>query len=133
VLRNNVAHSVAGPDNFTKGPTSVETQKPPHGTKPLLHELLPRRRLLLARQHDTTDCWGSRLLVRQLSTQTGPLFLDLSLDWRLLTFAIAVAITTLLLFGVVPALGASGQQKCSEKVPGTTRSYLGSSRISFAR
>jgi putative ABC transport system permease protein len=51
--------------------------------------------------------WGSRLLIRQLSTQIAPVFLDLSLDWRLLTFAIAVAITTLLLFGVVPALRAS--------------------------
>ena len=51
--------------------------------------------------------WGGWLLVRQLSTQTSPVSLDLSLDWRLLTFAIAVAMTTLLLFGLAPAVRAS--------------------------
>jgi putative ABC transport system permease protein len=50
---------------------------------------------------------GSRLLVGQLSTQTAPVVLDLSPDWRLLTFAIAVAMTTMLLFGVAPAIRAS--------------------------
>ncbi len=52
--------------------------------------------------------WSSRLLVQQLSTQTSPVLLDLSFDWRLLAFAIAVALVTLLLFGVVPAVRASG-------------------------
>jgi hypothetical protein len=50
---------------------------------------------------------GSRLLVRQLSTPTGPVFLDLSPDWRLLTFALAVATITMLLFGIAPAIRAS--------------------------
>ena len=51
--------------------------------------------------------WGSRLLVGQLSTNTRPLFLDLSTDWRLLAFSLVVALTTLALFGVAPALRAS--------------------------
>ncbi len=52
--------------------------------------------------------WASRLLVAQLSTQTNTVFLDLSLDWRVLAFTIAVTMTTALLFGTAPALSASG-------------------------
>src|SRR4051812_43327124 len=52
--------------------------------------------------------WASRLLVRQLSTQTNTVFLDLSLDWRVLGFTIAVTVATALLFGTAPALRASG-------------------------
>jgi putative ABC transport system permease protein len=52
--------------------------------------------------------WASRLLVRQLSTQTSTVFLDLSPDWRVLAFTIGVTVATALLFGTVPALRASG-------------------------
>ena len=52
--------------------------------------------------------WASRLLVRQLSTQTNTVFLDLSLDWRVMAFTIGVTVTTALLFGTAPALRASG-------------------------
>ena len=51
--------------------------------------------------------WGSALLVRQLSTPTSQVFLDLSLDWRVLGFTTAAAVATALLFGTVPALRAS--------------------------
>jgi predicted permease len=53
--------------------------------------------------------WGSRLLVRLMSTQTGPspVFLDLALDLRVLAFTAAVAIAAALLFGTAPALRAS--------------------------
>jgi len=51
--------------------------------------------------------WASRLLVRQLSTQNAPIFLDLSIDWRLLVFAIAAATVAVLIFGVMPAVRAS--------------------------
>ena len=51
--------------------------------------------------------WGSRLLVRQLSTRTDTVFLDLTLDWRFLLFTVAVAGVTALLFGTTPALSAS--------------------------
>jgi predicted permease len=48
--------------------------------------------------------WGTSLLVRQLSTPRSPVSLDLTLDWRILGFTMAVAIGTALLFGIVPAL-----------------------------
>ena len=51
--------------------------------------------------------WGSALLVRQLSTPTNKVFLDMPLDWRVLGFTTAVAVATALLFGTVPALRAS--------------------------
>ena len=51
--------------------------------------------------------WASRLLVRQLSTQTNTVFLDLSVDWRILAFTAAVSVMTTLLFGTMPALRAS--------------------------
>lgn len=53
---------------------------------------------------------SSRLLVRQLSTATNTVFLDLSLDWRVLGFTAAVALATSILFGMAPALRATGVQ-----------------------
>jgi putative ABC transport system permease protein len=47
--------------------------------------------------------WGSRLLVRQLSTTTNTVFLDLGIDWQMLAFTSAVAVVTALLFGMAPA------------------------------
>jgi predicted permease len=51
--------------------------------------------------------WGSAILVRQLSTSANTVFLDLSLDWRVLGFATAVTVGTAVLFGTVPALRAA--------------------------
>ncbi len=51
--------------------------------------------------------WGSGLLVRQLSTSTTTVFLDLTLDLRVLGFTAAAAVGTALLFGTAPALGAT--------------------------
>jgi putative ABC transport system permease protein len=51
--------------------------------------------------------WASDLLIRQLSTQATTVFLDTSLDWRVLVFTASVAIAVTLLFGVAPALRAS--------------------------
>ncbi|MBZ5544893.1 MAG: ABC transporter permease [Acidobacteriia bacterium] len=47
--------------------------------------------------------WGSMLLVRFISTARDQVFLDLSLDGRVLGFTAAIAIFTGLLFGVLPA------------------------------
>jgi putative ABC transport system permease protein len=47
--------------------------------------------------------WGTSLLVRFISTGNNSVFLDLSLDWRILWFTAAVAIFTGFLFGVLPA------------------------------
>jgi predicted permease len=52
--------------------------------------------------------WGGDVLVRQLSSSTNTVFLDLALDWRVLGFTAIVAISTAILFGVAPALRASG-------------------------
>ncbi len=51
--------------------------------------------------------WASQLLVRQLSTPNNHVFLDLALDWRVLGFTMAVAVSTALLFGTAPAFRAS--------------------------
>jgi len=52
--------------------------------------------------------WSSRLLVEQLSTQTATVFLDLSIDWRVLMFTTGLTVLTALLFGTAPALRAAG-------------------------
>jgi putative ABC transport system permease protein len=51
--------------------------------------------------------WFSRALVAQLSTATNRVSLDLSIDWRLLTFTAAIAIATAILFGTLPAWRAA--------------------------
>jgi putative ABC transport system permease protein len=51
--------------------------------------------------------WGSRLLVRQLSTQTNTVFLDAPIDLRILLFTAAVAIVTALVVGLAPAIRAA--------------------------
>ena len=53
---------------------------------------------------------GSELLVRQLSSSTNTVFLDMGLDWRILGFTALVAVATAVLFGVAPALRVSGVQ-----------------------
>ena len=55
----------------------------------------------------TFATWSSRLLVAQIASATTPITLDLSLDWRVLSFTTAVAVITALAFGVAPALRAS--------------------------
>jgi putative ABC transport system permease protein len=47
--------------------------------------------------------WGSSLLVRYISTKSDSIFLDLTFDWRILSFTAAAAVFTGLLFGVLPA------------------------------
>ena len=47
--------------------------------------------------------WGSSLLVRYISTGDNKVFLDLSFDWRTLSFTAGVAVFTGILFGVLPA------------------------------
>jgi predicted permease len=52
--------------------------------------------------------WGTRLLVSLLSRSTSAVWLDLSVDWRMLAFTGAVAVLTGVVFGIVPALRAAG-------------------------
>jgi hypothetical protein len=51
--------------------------------------------------------WSSRVLVSQLSTPANPVFLDLSVDGRLLAFTVGITAVTTLLFGTAPAFRAS--------------------------
>jgi predicted permease len=51
--------------------------------------------------------WVSRGIVQQLSTPTRPVFLDVSVDGRVLMFTIGVAVMTALLFGTGAALRMS--------------------------
>jgi putative ABC transport system permease protein len=72
--------------------------------------------------------WGSRLLVRQLSTSTNNVFLSLSLDWRVLAFTAAIATATALLFGMAPALrGTRVQPNDALKTQG--RGVVGEARF----
>jgi putative ABC transport system permease protein len=49
--------------------------------------------------------WGSALLVRQLATPASGVTLDLSLDWRVLSFTTLITALTAVIFGLAPALG----------------------------
>jgi predicted permease len=51
--------------------------------------------------------WASPLLVAQLSTSVSRVMLDLSLDWRVLAFTIAVTGVTAVLSGTAPAFRAT--------------------------
>ncbi len=51
--------------------------------------------------------WGSKLLVRLISSSNDMLFVDLRMDWRMLGFTAAIAILTGVLFGLAPAWRAT--------------------------
>jgi predicted permease len=80
--------------------------------------------------------WGARLLVRLLSTKTNQLDINLSPDLHVLAFTVAIAVITGLLFGLVPALRATGmgpnqamQEHARGAVQGGTRFTLGKALV----
>ncbi|HET9370269.1 MAG TPA: ABC transporter permease, partial [Vicinamibacterales bacterium] len=77
--------------------------------------------------------WGSGFLIHQISTGQTPVYLDLTLDWRVLGFTAAVAIGVSLLFGVAPALRASRVAPAgaagARLVPSEARARWGSALI----
>jgi predicted permease len=78
--------------------------------------------------------WGSRALVAQLSTYSNHVFLELSLDWRVLAFTAAVAIATTVLFGTLPAMRAARVQpndalKTQSRVVGDRAMSVGSATV----
>jgi putative ABC transport system permease protein len=54
--------------------------------------------------------WGSSLLVRQLAGMSRTVFLDLSINTRIMLFTAAVTVLTAVLFGSAPALRATNVQ-----------------------
>jgi putative ABC transport system permease protein len=82
--------------------------------------------LLLAR-------WGSQVLVGQLTTFQESVFLDLSLDWRVLAFTTGIAVVTALAFGTLPSIRAArvepteALKEQGRTVAGDARGMLGGS------
>ena len=72
--------------------------------------------------------WGATLLVRQLSTSTNTVFLDIGIDWRVLGFTALIAVATALLFGTAPAFRASATTP-SEALKEHGRSVVGDARF----
>jgi putative ABC transport system permease protein len=74
--------------------------------------------------------WFSRLLVRQLSTSTNTVFLDMQIDWRILGFTALVAVATAVLFGTIPALRATRAQP-NEAIKEQGRGPAGQGRLTL--
>jgi putative ABC transport system permease protein len=70
--------------------------------------------------------WSSRVLVQMLSTPANNIALDLSLNWRVLSFAAAAALVTAVLFGTAPALAGSRRQP-NELLKAQARTVAGES------
>lgn len=75
----------------------------------------------------------SRNLVKFLSTENDAIQLDLSLDWRLLTFTAAVCMLTCVIFGLVPALRCSRTEPGVALKGGSRGTTAGRERFSFQR
>jgi putative ABC transport system permease protein len=76
----------------------------------LIHQLLAESLLLAAIGTVVGACVAptlSRLLISLLGTEGNQIFVDLTMDWRVLAFTGGLAILTCLLFGLTPALRAT--------------------------
>ncbi len=83
-----------------------------------------------------SSLWGARALVGLLSTESNQLNIDLSPDVRVLAFTVAIAVLTGLLFGLAPALRATGigpnhalRENARGGVHGGTRFTLGKALV----
>jgi predicted permease len=72
--------------------------------------------------------WTAALLVSQLQTFEDPIFLDLSLNWRVLAFTGGAAIVTALVFGLAPA-GSVARVAPHEALKDHGRSVAGDRRF----
>jgi putative ABC transport system permease protein len=52
--------------------------------------------------------WISRFMVGFLTTENNRIFVELSVDWRIFAFTAALGVLTCLIFGLVPAVRATG-------------------------
>jgi predicted permease len=75
----------------------------------------------------------SRILVAFLSTQKDQVFLDLSMDWRVVGFAAALAVLTCLLFGLAPAVRATRTEPTAVMNGGGRGMTAGRERLGMRR
>jgi predicted permease len=75
----------------------------------------------------------SRFLVVYLSTPHDPLFVDLATDWRVLGFTAGLAVLTCLLFGLTPALRATGIAPAEALKGGARGATPGRERLGLRR
>ena len=74
--------------------------------------------------------WSSALLVRQLSTWRGAVDLDLTLDWRVLTFTIGLGTLTAIVAGLLPAFTVTGVAP-GDALKDSARTIAGDRRLSL--
>jgi predicted permease len=79
----------------------------------------------------TLASFFSRTVIKFLSTERDPVYLVTSIDWRVLCFTAFIAITTCLLFGLVPALRSSQTQPGAVLKSGGRGMTAGRQRFSF--
>jgi predicted permease len=79
----------------------------------------------------TLASFFSRTVIKFLSTERDPVYLVTSIDWRVLCFTAFIAITTCLLFGLVPALRSSQTQTGAVLKSGGRGMTAGRQRFSF--
>jgi predicted permease len=75
----------------------------------------------------------SRVLVWSLSTQNSSVKLPLDTDWRVLCFAGAIAVFTCIVFGVAPAIRATGAEPVNAMKAGSRGLTAGRERFSLQR
>ena len=73
----------------------------------------------------------SRTVVRLLSTERDPFYLATNIDWRVLSFTAVVAVSTCLLFGLVPAFRSSRVQPGAVLKSGGRGMTAGRQKFSF--
>jgi predicted permease len=75
----------------------------------------------------------SRSLVDLLSTEGNPLQLDLSVDWRVLAFTGAIAVSTCVIFSLAPAFQSARAEPIDALRTGSRGTTAGRGRFSFQR
>jgi predicted permease len=73
----------------------------------------------------------SRTVVRMLGTERDPFYLAMNIDWRVLSFTSLVAVSTCLLFGLVPAFRSSRVQPGAVLKSGGRGMTAGRQKFSF--
>jgi predicted permease len=75
----------------------------------------------------------SHAIVRFVSTKANVLQLDLSIDWRVMTFTAAAAVLTCVIFGLVPAVRSSRTSEIAAMKTGSRGITAGRELFSFQR